>query len=739
MKQLCILFFLLLWIPATLSASDNDKEPVRRTIRGTVTDENGEPLPGASVRVAGTTIGAGTNTEGEFTLLLRETGTQTLLVSFTGYQPQEITVDAKETTPVEISMLPAVNQLNEVVVTNSRIEKPLKDIPVVTRIISNESIRRVGAPDIQTLLQYELPGLQVGYNSMSQAPEITYQGVGGEYLVFLVDGERVSGEGSDHNVDFSRFNVDDIERIEVVRGAASTLYDSNALGGVINLITKSANRPFSGNLNLRYAGNNGGNYSLSAGTKQSRFSSFTTLGYRHRDTYSITDTDGQTTTTVNPDGSTSATQDQAYSTTMYGYQIWDASQKFGYSFTDKLSAELKGTYYHNKRDIRQGKKYRDVYKDFTLSGKARYVFNTDHQLDASYVFDRYDKDKVWFTLPVTTDYSNRNQTGRLNYSGHLGNHTFSAGTEWQYEYLKHYMLKDSSQVNRTHGAVYAQEEWKIIESLNIILGLRGDYEERYGFHLTPKVSAMYRPCEFFTLRAGYSQGYRTPSLKELYQAYDMGGLGMFMLYGNENLQPEHSHQYTVSAEMNTGGFNVSLSAYHNRFRDKITYARMNDGTNDQMYINAENARTTGVEAIVRWRWEQGFSVTGSYAYVDDYEEVNGKNTSSVRPHSLTFNASYTRKFGKIGALLALNGQWASKLDSYTVNSDGSYAFVTYQPRTLCSLNASVQLPRGFTVGLLIDNLFNYQDKSYDRAVQIPQKGISFAGTLSVNLADLFKL
>lgn len=97
--------------------------------------------------------------------------------------------------------------------------------------------------DIETLLQYELPGIQFNYNSMSKLPEITYQGMSGEYLLFLVDGERISGEGSDHNPDFSRFNIDDIERIEVVKGAQSTLYASNALGAVINIITKSANRP----------------------------------------------------------------------------------------------------------------------------------------------------------------------------------------------------------------------------------------------------------------------------------------------------------------------------------------------------------------------------------------------------------------------------------------------------------------------------------------------------------------
>ena len=99
-------------------------------------------------------------------------------------------------------------------------------------------------------------------------PEISYQGMDGEYMLFLIDGERVSGEGADHNVDFTRFNVDDIERIEVIKGAQATIYGSNALGGVINIITKTANRPFSGNLNVRYAGSNGQKYTASTGVSR---------------------------------------------------------------------------------------------------------------------------------------------------------------------------------------------------------------------------------------------------------------------------------------------------------------------------------------------------------------------------------------------------------------------------------------------------------------------------------------
>ncbi|WP_455674098.1 TonB-dependent receptor [Phocaeicola sp.] len=723
MRKLLYLLCIMLTVASATVSAENANEAARRTVKGIVHDENGDPLPGASVVVVGTTLGAGTNSNGEFAILLNDNKKQKLRISFTGYHPLEVEVATpiNNKQPIIVELLPAENQLNEVVVTGSRIEKPLKEVPVLTRVITNKDIQVLNPMNIETLLQYELPGLQIGYNSMSQMPEITYQGVGGEYLLFLVDGERVSGEGADHNVDFTRFNVDDIERIEVIKGSQSTVYGSNALGGVINIITKNANRPFTGNLSARYAGSNGQKYSASVGTKQKRLSSLSSLTYRTKDTYTISDNEDVT-------------------TTVYGYKIWDASQKFGYTFTDKLSAEVKGSLYHNERDIRVGRKYQDFFIDYTLNGKVKYVINEDQQLNVSYIYDNYKKDKDYFDAGFTrTDYRNRTQTVRADYVGTFGDHTLSAGVEGNFEYLKHYMMKDSANASVETYALYLQEDWKISETLNIIAGLRGDYHRKYHLHVTPKISAMYRPCNVFTLRAGYSQGFRSPSLKELYQEYDMGGQGWMMLYGNPDLKPETSNQYSISAEATKGGLNVSVSAYHNRFKNKIAYASLGDGTSDQQYINAEKAKTTGVEAIAQWRMNFGLTVSGSYAYVDDYQEVEGKNTSSVRPHSVTFNAMYTHKFGKVGTNLSLNGQWTSKLDTYSFSTNGEYELTSYNARTLCTLNAGVQLPKGISLNVGIDNLFNFKDKAADSSLQLPQKGISYVGTVSINLADMFKL
>lgn len=711
-------------------------------VKGIVTDENGQPLPGAAVKVTGTTFGAGTNTDGAFILRFEDRKERTLKVSFVGYNPQEVKAvpGSDNAAPIEVRLTPASNPLNEVVITGSLTEKPLKEVPVLTRVISQKEIQALNPMSIETLLQYELPGLQIGFNSMSQLPEITYQGMGGEYILFLIDGERVSGEGADHNVDFTRFNVDDIERIEIIKGSQSTIYGSNALGGVINIITKNADRPFTGNINARYAGSNGQKYTLSSGIRKDRLSSYTSLTWRTKDSYTIEDTEGKSTVTTSPDGETVNTGDPQY-TTVYGYNIWDLTQKLGYTCNERLSTELKGSFYHNKRDIRTGKNYQDFFIDYTLSGKVKYLPAENQQITLSYLFDSYKKNKDYFKSGKTdTDYHNKTQTPRMDYTGTFGAHTVSAGFEGNLEYLKHYFMKDTSSVSMQTYALYLQEDWKVTERLNVVAGVRADYHRKYHLHVTPKLSLMYTPWDCLTLRAGYSQGFRSPSLKELYQEYDMGGLGWMMLYGNPNLKPETSNQYALSAEFTKRGLNMSVSATHNRFKNRITLQSLNDGTSDSRYENAERARTTGIETIVRYRWAFGLTLTGSYAYTDDYEEVEGLNTSSVRPHTATFSALFTRKFGKIGTNLSLNGQWACPFDRYSVNTEQeTVTRISYDARTICSMNAGVTLPRGISLNVGVDNLLNYRDKAADSSLQVPQKGISLIGTVNINLADMFRL
>lgn len=334
-------------------------------------------------------------------------------------------------------------------------------------------------------------------------------------------------------------------------------------------------------------------------------------------------------------------------------------------------------------------------------------------------------------------YNNINHSARLYYTGTFGRHTFNAGIEGVHESLRHYMMKDTSMVSRSQFSLCVQEDWKISNSLNVVLGLRGDKGNHYAFHLTPKVSALYRPLSYLTFRAGYSQGYRMPTLKELYQEFNMAG--MIMIYGNKDLKPEYGSQLSASVEYDRNGLNLSLSAYHNRFRNKITYEYIDPGVNYNMrYVNSENVKTTGIEATVNYRMQCGLRFMGAYTYINDYNVHNGYNRSWIRPHSAKFNVTYKRKFGKTTESIAFNSQWMSRITRYSYDStEKAYVRYVYDPRTICSLNLRSELPHGINLGFMIDNLFNHHDKASDSDVQLPLNGISYVLTVGINLSDLF--
>ena len=739
MKRFSFILVLLLTVALVTVNANVPANPPNYIIKGVVMTANGEPLAGASIVVEGTNINCGSNSKGEFSLNVQKDKVYKLRVSYLGYTPRLITVPASGHPPLKIKLQPSETALNELVVTGSRYERQLKDVPVITRVISREEIETVNPVDFTTLLEYTLPGIQFYYNTMSQVPEITYQGMDAKAVLFLLDGERISGESGDSNIDYSRFNINDIERIEVVRGAASTLYDSRAIGGVINIITKKSVRPFTASMHTRYAGKKGQSYSASAGVNLHRFSSLTSFGWRKRDSYLVKDEQGKQKEIINPDGSVTKSKTDPVAFNIYGYSIMDISQKLSYNFSDRFTGSARISYYTNKRDKYDNARYYQRYRDLILSGKLKWQFADNQNLDLSYIRDNYIKDNVYVDDDERV-YGNVNSTIRLYYTGMFGKHTLSGGVDLLREDMKHHFMKDTATVHMNQYSFCLQDDWQLTDKMNVVVGVRGDKGGSYRLHFTPKVSVLYRPLKTITLRAGYSQGYRIPNLKELYQEFNMGGMGI-MMYGNKDLKPEEGTQISASVEYDYKGLNLSVSTYHNRYKNKISYEYISPGKSWNMkYVNALNVKTTGVEVTANYKLPFGLRFSGGYSYVYDYDERDGYNMSWVRPHSARLSSVYKHRFGKTTESVAFNTSWVSSITRYAYSSsDKTYTKTKYNPRTLCSLNLRSELPRGIAIGLMVDNIFNYRDKAVDSAVQLPENGRTFVATVSINIADMFKL
>ena len=198
--------------------------------------------------------------------------------------PQSATFEDGNTTPSSLHTNDSVStlRLNSAVITGTRTPKTLADTPIRTRLITAEDIRKSDATNVQELLQHELPGVEFSY-AMSQQININLTGFSGQGVLFLVDGERLAGETMD-NVDFARIGLCDVERVEIVKGAASALYGSNAAGGVINIITRKHNtQPWTLSLDARRSDHDERRLGVQWGLNRKKWSNALAVTHTHLD------------------------------------------------------------------------------------------------------------------------------------------------------------------------------------------------------------------------------------------------------------------------------------------------------------------------------------------------------------------------------------------------------------------------------------------------------------------------
>lgn len=740
MTKKLVYFLLLLLMTQQVVRSEVEKS---YNVIGQVTDQNGAALPGASVLVLGTNIGIATDADGFFKLNVKP-GNYTLRASFTGYVPKELSIDgSKDNTALVIALDEAKNDLDEVVVTGTRTQRMLKEVPVLTRVISQKDIQQISPQNFQELLEYAMPGLLFQESSHgSGLPSINFQGVGGDYVLFLVDGERIAGQGAQNNIDFNTLNVDNIERIEIVKGAMSTLYGSNALGAVINIITKMPNRPFVGNVNAQATSRKDQKYTLSLGTRQQKFYALTTGTYSRKKPYLLEDKEGETTIYEKPDGQDSIAVGEVSSISVRGYELYQIEQKLGYNFSEQLNVAVTGDFYSNAIKTATQATKDSRFRKYGIKGKLGYIFDENSHLDVTFNHDNYWQHDIYTATDESRlKYRDIVNTLRLNYNRLIANqHTLTVGLEMNTEKLNDYFFKDTTAHDMQVYTLYAQDEYKILDNLSVVGGVRLDYHSEYDLHVSPQASVMYR-LQNVTFRTGYGAGFRSPSLKELYA--DWSHRGMFTLYGNPDLKPETSNHVQLSGEYTVGIFNGSVSGYYNWFKNKIEMVssdKIVEGQRmpDQTYKNAEKAKTFGVDVNAQVRLPYNVNLKGAYSYVNDDTKVEGRNQSAVRPHTAVIMADYNPKFGNVQTSIGLNGRWMSSVDYWSyVSSKKMYALNHYSDRMIWKLNFAAQFPRGIRLNLAVDNLFNYRDKNVSGDIYASlTRGAEFVANLSINLADL---
>lgn len=694
----------------------------QRRISGTVTDSNNIPLPGATIVVKElSNFGAIANADGYYELQLLDNKDYTITATYIGYFESSKKINKANNGKLNFILTESNTILDQVVVTGTRTPKLLKDAPIITRVISELDIKRTDATNIGDLLQTELPGIEFSY-SMNQQTSLNMSGFGGNSVLFLIDGERLAGETLD-NVDYSRLNMDNVQRIEIVKGAASSLYGSNAVGGVVNLISKESQEPWSVNVNARYGFHNEQRYGGSIGFNLWRFNSLTNVQYTSIDAIDLSKgTDNE--------------EVGDYSK-IYGNKTLNIKERLVFTAMDNLKFTARVGYFFRERNSSETQKER--YRSFNGGIKGIYDITDKDDLELSYSFDQYDKsDYLVLNKLDVRDYSNVQHTLRTLYNHTFADkHILTVGGDYMRDYLMSYQFADGGSYIQHTVDAFAQFDWNPHKKFNLIAGLRFDYfSEAKLWHLSPKLGLMYKIGNC-SLRGSYAGGFRAPTLKEMYMNFYMGNI--FMIYGNPNLKPESSHNFLLSAEYIKGQHNLTITGFYNIVDNRITTA-WNQALSGQVYTNMSLLQVAGIDANASGRYRCGISWRLSYAYTYEHIKKGEPMLSSTRPHTATARIAYDKDWNNYGLSVALTGRYLSKLTTDVYTEMTSYEETekqTYPGYTIWKLNLAQRVWRGINITLTVDNLFNYRpDYYYSNSPSTT--GITCSIGVSIDIEQMFK-
>ena len=723
MKQKIFALFLIL-----CGLCLNLKAETQGDVVGRVLDDSGAPLAGATVQILHAKSGVTTDEDGYFRIPYTKDGAVRVKVSFVGYQTQTFVLkaDEKKGNQHVLRLQPDATALDQVVVTATRTPKALKDAPVVTRLITANDIKIADATNIQDLLTEQMPGLEFGY-AMNQETSLNMNGFGGNAVLFLVDGERLAGETMD-NVDYSRLNLDNVGRIEIVKGAASALYGANAVAGVVNIISRENSEPWTANVNTRYNDFNkewrhGGSFSFNAG----KWNSQTSIQRTTSDEVQLT----------------SPFDTESNILHIYGGETFNVKERLTYKLSDKVKLIGRGGYFNR---ISKRSNYDDHYMDYSAGLKTVMNLSENDNLEISYGFDQYDKARyVNDERTHDHDYTNRQNTVRALYSHIFGKNTLTVGADFLNDYLTTYQFEDNESKNQNSCDAFAQFDYNPLQWLNIVASLRHDYFSASSQHATTGRLALMTKWKGFSIRANYAGGFRAPTLKEMYMNFDMAG--MQMIYGNPDLEPEKSNNFNLALEHSgrvknagffTGQYSLTLMGYYNKYDKRITTEDYEDyqpgaGQPDvaSRYCNEDGVEVSGIDFSAQYRSDMGLGVKLDYSYL----HVGGRSVDSQfsqpRPHSATWRLDYDRQlcsFYRINA--ALSGRFLSAPDTNIKKHDSSYQLwkFTLQQRFLDAVNLN------FTV----DNLFGYTPKNYYWSSAMTT-GRTFSVGLSIDIDRFVKV
>ncbi|NMF48423.1 TonB-dependent receptor [Pseudoalteromonas arctica] len=563
---------------------------------------------------------------------------------------------------LSFSVSAADNSIEKITVTANKFEQSINDVLASVSVIERAEIDASNVRDLPTLLSTRV-GFQVNPNGgFGQNTGVSLRGTGSGDTLILIDGVR-TGSATLGQKALNNVPLNSIERIEIIKGSRAAVYGSDALAGVINIITRESDNL---SLSATFGSDSYQNYQVAGSVKSGDITTAFNAGFEKTDNFDVLQG-------VAPDED--------------GYENKNLGFKVNYTDAHYGDFKLLGQYsegfadYDSRFSPADSTIERDDFKNYQLSaGWSKNYTNQTHSIDLALATDDSDNTYVDFSVGPTTSTFITKRT-QVDYNGQYllsDELNISGGVNWYNDDVSHssqLFVEDSRDVLAVFVGAYYDAD-KVLANLTV----RQDNDEQFGDETTYTAAAGYHLSEDATFRISQSTGFKAPTFNDLY----------FPLYGNPDLQPEKSVNRELGLSVDFDIAQVDVAIFRNDIEDKIDYDA------NFALANIDEARYEGVEFSLSQQFF-GFDSNLNFAYLSAEDEETGAELRNVAKR--TFNWELAKQFGAFDARLDM--QYRSDREG-AVTRLGSY--------TLWNLAGNYQVNEHIEVSLRVENLF---DKEYN--------------------------
>lgn len=553
--------------------------------------------------------------------------------------------------------------LVEVVVSATRTARQLSSLPLPVQLISKKEIQSVNSLRLSDILN-EQTGL-ITVPDFGGGEGIQLQGLDSQYTLILIDGVPLIGRSAG-TLDISRVTVGNIKQIEIVKGASSSLYGSDALGGVINIITEQPKYGLNGALNSRIGSHNTYDTSFNLGYKKEKIAISTFLNSLNSDGYDLNKNDALN--TIEP------------------YSNYTLNTKLTYNFNKTTSLFFSGRFYAQNQDYvaSEDLKGESDINEWNTHLKLSHKYSNKWRSYFEFYATRY-KAEEYLNNPDNSNYSDGyfNQLlvrpeirGTYNITDKS---TFIGGLGWNHEALKRTDFSEDPKFNSPY--TYIQYDTNPTDNINIILGARFDNHSEYNSQFSPKAALLYKVSGKLSIKGSVGYGFKAPDFRQLYFDFTNSTVGYTVLGYNvvttkipeldaegqiasllvpisefENeLNPENSVSINIGADYKPlTSLKLNLNIFRNNINDLIdtrVIANKMNGQNVFSYYNVHEVYTQGLEFNSDWKPNNELRISGGYQLLfakdkaAEKEFKNGQIYARKTPSSSSFQLDKNDYFG----------------------------------------------------------------------------------------------